>query len=391
MVRSRAATIGTLLAAVVIAVALAVASRGTRIPMTPEVAREMRAGGEFAAQLERSLEATPAESISVADAVAGGYLERLRLGLGSPFRLIDYALADPLLSDSLRRLVGYAVLHRTLDGDTYHTPPSALTVAASLPARLPLDIAARHVALIDSVVAAASDPRGGELTIREAYRIAMAAGSVGRRGPWLGTQTAALARDRMLARNDVVQLLATARRNRMDPLGLIPVWRLERRFAVERPVMDALRPDVERNALADVGRVVRELDSLAGLERRATQDSVHDELVRVARLGGEGARRLTGVATVRAQPPQAPVTVAVTSTVRLTRAVDSPAAAETQLMRSALARFTQRAVNEEALAAEYALFQSRDTAGVAQPSLAVLWAAVSMRAYGQERVWFPGH
>ena len=336
MVRSRAATIGTLLAALVIAVALAVASRGTRIPMTPEVAREMRVGGEFAAQLERSLEATPAESISVADAVAGGYLERLRLGLGSPFRLIDYALADPLLSDSLRRLVGYAVLHRTLDGDTYHTPPAALTVAASLPAPLPLDIAARHVALIDSVVAAASDPRGGELTIREAYRIAMAAGSVGRRGPWLGTQTAALARDRMLARNDVVQLLATARRNRMDPLGLIPVWRLERRFAVERPVMDALRPEVERNALADVGRVVRELDSLAGLELRATRDSVHDELVRVARLGGEGARRLAGVAAVRAQPPQAPVTVAVTSTVRLARAVASPSAAETQPMRSAL-------------------------------------------------------
>jgi hypothetical protein len=390
MVRSRAATIGTLLAALVIAVVLAVASRGTRIPMTPEVAREMRAGGEFAAQLERSLEATAAESISVADAVAAGYLERLRLGLGSPFRLIDYALADPLLSDSLRRLVGYAVLHRTLDGDTYHTPPAALTVAASLPAPLPLDIAARHVALIDSVVAAAPDPRGGELTIREAYRIAMAAGSVGRRGPWLGTQTAALARDRILARNDVVQLLATARRNRMDPLGLIPVWRLERRFAVERPVMDALRSDVERNALADVGRVVRELDSLAGLERRAIRDSVHDELVRVARLGGEGARRLAGVAAVRAQPPQAPVTVAVTSTVRLTRAVASHSGAETQPMRSALARFAQRAVNEEALAAEYALFQSRDTMGVAQPSLAVLWAAVSMRAYGQERVWFPG-
>src|SRR5687768_2767694 len=191
MVRSRAATIGTLLAALVIAVTLAIASRGMRrIPMTPEVAKEMRAGREFAARLERSLEATPAESISVADAVAAGYLERLRLGLGSPFRLIDYALADPLLSDSVRHLVGYAILQRTLEGDTYHAPPAALSLAGALPGELPLDLAARHVALVDSVVASASDPRGGELTIREAYRLAMAAGSVGRRAPWLGTQTA---------------------------------------------------------------------------------------------------------------------------------------------------------------------------------------------------------
>src|ERR687897_18972 len=146
MVRSRAATIGTLLVALVIAVPLAIASRGTRrIRMTPEVARGMRAGSEFAVRLERSLEATPAESISVGNAVAAGYLERLRLGLGSPFRLIDYALADPLLPDSVRHLVGYALLQRTLDGDTYHAPPAALTIAASLPAPLPVDIAARHV------------------------------------------------------------------------------------------------------------------------------------------------------------------------------------------------------------------------------------------------------
>jgi len=243
------------------------------------------------------------------------------------------------------------------------------------------------------VVASASDPRGGELTIREAYRLAMAAGSVGRRAPWLGTQTAALARDRALARGDVVRLLATARRNRMDPLGLIPVWRLERRFDVERPVMDALEPVVERSALANVPRVVRALDSLAAQERRATRDSSKRALVDVPRLSGEAARRLAGIAATRAAPPQAPVTVAVTSTVRPARAVSAGWASDAQPaqpMVAALTRFTQRAMNEEALAAEYALFEARDTVGVAQPSLAVLWAAVSLRAYGQERVWFPG-
>jgi hypothetical protein len=386
---SRAATIGTLLAALVIAVVWAIATRGARrVPMTPEVAREMRAGADFAARLDRSLVAATVESISVSDAVAAGYLERLRLGLGSPFRLIDYVLADAALTDSTRRLLAYAVLQRTLDGDTYHAPPEALSLAAAAQPQLPIDLAMRHVALIDSVVAKASDPRGGELTIREAYRLAASAGSVGRRAPWLGTQTAALARDRSLARTDVVRLLATARRNRMDPIGLIPVWRLERRFAVERPVMDALRPDVERNALSDVGRVVRELDSLAALERRSLTDTVRSEPVRARGLSEAAARRLAAIAVVRAAPPQAPITVAVTSTVRPTRlVVGTPAAS--QPPRDEVARFTERAVNDEALAAEYALFQSRNP-GAAQPSLAVLWAAVSLRAYGQERVWFPG-
>ena len=388
MIRSsRAAAIGTLLVALVVAVSWAIATRGSRrVPMTREVAREMRAGAEFAARLERSLQVARAESILVSDAVAAGYLERLRLGLGSPFRLIDYVLADPMLPDTLRHVVGYALLQRTLDGDAYHAPPAALAQAGATMAQLPLELAARHVALIDRVVAKASNPRGGELTVREAYRLASAAGSVGRRASWLGTQTAALARDRELARADVVRLLATARRNRMDPLGLIPVWRLERRFTVERPVMDALRPDVERAALDDVDEVVRELDSLAVLERRFVGNLTGADSVRVDRLSGEAARRLAWVAAVRAAPPQAPITVAVTSTVRPRFFTG----AESLVTRTALTRFADRAVNEEALAAEYSLFQSRDTSRTGQPSLAVLWAAVSMRAYGQERVWFPG-
>jgi hypothetical protein len=113
---SRVAITGLLLVVLVAAVSWAIATRGSRrVPMTPEVAREMRAGSEFASLLERSTASMPAESISVPNAVALGYLERLRLGLSSPFRLIDYALADRMLPDSLRHLVAYAVLQRTLD------------------------------------------------------------------------------------------------------------------------------------------------------------------------------------------------------------------------------------------------------------------------------------
>lgn len=388
---SRVAITGTLLTVLVAAVSWAIATGGSpRVPMTREVAREMRAGADFARTLERTAATAQAESISVPNAVALGYLERLRLGLGSPFRLIDYALADPMLPDSARQLIAYAVLQRTLDGDAYHAPPAALSLAGAAMSVLPPDLAARHVALIDSVVARASDPRGGELTVREAYRLAGADGAVGRRGPWLGTQAAALARDRALARRDVVALLAVARRTHVDPLGLVPVWRLERRFAVERPLMDPLRPDAEREALANVRSLVRELDSLGARERRADADSTPIRYAVAPPLSGEASRRMAWVAAVRAAPPQAPVTVAVTSTVRPVRWVAGASSTGDEPMKAALTRFADRAVNEEALAAEYSLFLARDTAHVAQPSLAVLWAAVSMRAYAQERVWFPG-
>jgi len=386
---SRIAITGTLMLALVAALSWAIATRGSRrAPMTREVAREMRDGAEYARRLEQTLARTPAESISVSDAIAIGYFERLRLGLGSPFRLVDYALADPLLADSVRQLVAYAILQRTFDGDAYHPLPAAMALASASTPALPTALAARHIALIDSVVGRASDPRGGELTIREAYRLAAAAGSVGRRGPWLGTQAAALARDRALARSDVMNLLAMARRNRVDPLGLIPVWRLERRFAVERPLMDTLRSSIERDALSNVHLVVRQLDAIAQLERASAADTSAATHAFRADLGPEPARRLAWAAAVRAAPPQAPVAVAVTSTVKQLR-VGLPAGSDGDA-NDAIGRFIDRAVNEESLAGEYALFVARDTAHVPQPALAVLWAAVSMRAYNQERVWFPG-
>jgi hypothetical protein len=386
MVRSsRVPLIGTLAIVFAVVLAWALATRGDRrVSMTREVEREMRLGAEFATQLERRLTG-PGDSLTAIDAVAATYLERLRLGLGSPFRLIDYALVDRMLSDSVRRRVAYAVLDRTLNGDTYHAPASALMMAGTQTDTRP-EIAERHVSLIDQAVARADDPRAGELAVREAYRLAVAAGSVGRRGPWLGTQAAALARDRELARRDVARLVEMAARNRVDPLGLIPVWRLERRFSVERPLMEPLTANAERDALEGVPALVRQIDSLAAEERRLAADSSYSMPATPARVSESAARRLAWVVSTRAAPPQAPVAVAVTSTVRPARQTGPV----DHSVREGLMRFAQRAVNDETLAAEYALFNTRDTSQTTSPSLAVLWAAVSMRAYGQERVWFPG-
>ena len=65
-----------------------------------------------------------AEPLSAGDVVALGYLERLRLGLGSPFRLIDQALNDPRLDDATRRSTAQALLARTLDGHAYNVDPA---------------------------------------------------------------------------------------------------------------------------------------------------------------------------------------------------------------------------------------------------------------------------
>src|SRR5688500_6738735 len=45
----------------------------------------------------RALRSAPPGTLSEPDLVALGYLERVRLGLGSPFRAVDYLLRDPLL------------------------------------------------------------------------------------------------------------------------------------------------------------------------------------------------------------------------------------------------------------------------------------------------------
>jgi hypothetical protein len=153
--------------------------------------------------------------------------------------------------------------------------------------------------------------------------------------------------------------------------------------------MNPIRPETEREALRDVKAVVRELDQIAALERRANTDSAPPVTHGASGLSGEAARKLAWVAAVRGAPPQAPVTVAVTSTVRPIRWT-SETSSGVDPAKDPLVRFLDRAVNEEALAAEYSLFLARDTTRAPQPSLAVLWAAVSLRAYGQERVWFPG-
>src|SRR5690348_843531 len=68
-----------------------------------------------------------------AEALAAGYRERLRLGLGSPFRLVETALVDPRLSESDRRDIARELLDRTRRGEAYEIDPAALLPTLSPP------------------------------------------------------------------------------------------------------------------------------------------------------------------------------------------------------------------------------------------------------------------
>lgn len=322
----------------------------------------------------------PAE-IAAITAVALGYLERLRLGLGSPFRLADYALRDPRLDDSTRRRVARAIVARTLAGESYVVDPAALDHVGTTERDVMPGTGQRHLALIEATLAGEAHPRGGELAVRLAYALAAAEGSAGRFATVLASRAAALARDRAIATRDARALIAAARADRSDPLLLLPAWRAARRFEVERPTMAPIPAAEEEQAVRKAIALLPALRDIADDSASTRTASVIPTL-----LGPGAARRLGDLLSVADAPPQAPVVIAVEGY----RQPLTSGAGRTPTRR-ARARFTARARGEESLAAERALATWGGAyADGAEPSLATLAAAVSLRAYAQEEVWFAG-
>ncbi|HKG93791.1 MAG TPA: hypothetical protein VKA84_17920, partial [Gemmatimonadaceae bacterium] len=369
-----------------------------RSALDPDVRAQMARGVAYVDSLAvLAARAADERGVGAQDAVALGYAERLRLGLGSPFRLIDYALRDPRFgSDSTRRAVAWSLLAHTLDGAAYDVDAAAAGQLAVLTSYAPGARAAagrRQLALIDSVFDEAADPRVAELTLRLAYRMAVAEGSAAPAAVTLGAQVAALVRDRRLSMRDARRLVDAARRaDDADPLALVPTWRAERKFIVERPPLAPLGEQAEMQAMRAAPLVLarlRRLEGGASDDLNAAADAPASRAE--ALLPVAAARRLAALASVRGAPPQAPVAVAMRGYrqfqhqhqwSREQRWGGAAAAA-------ARARFGTRALTEESIAAEYALLRGtvpRD----GRAALAALSAAVALRAYAQEAVWFPG-
>ncbi|MBW3553596.1 MAG: hypothetical protein KY466_08800 [Gemmatimonadetes bacterium] len=342
-------------------------------------------GGGFASDVERDLGAGRAYASwlldqaagdpTIPEAVAAGYLERQRLGLGSPFRLIEHALLDPRLETPERERLAWALLARTLRAEGHQLDARVLAPDGDL------GVAVSHLELVEGAIRGSVDPDAGALAVRLAYAMAAAEGNIPRRYPRYVAQAAALIRDRVVAARDADRLLRTAG-DVADPLALVTVWRVERRFAVERPSMLAAPQDVEREAIALAPRLADAVREISDRPRRGpvvrTTPPPSGTLLPPA-----AAELLARQSRAYDAPPQTPVRVAV-------QAHRGSGAVPTDPWgRQARERFFDGAVNEERLAAEYAVLEHRSSLD-AGPRLAVLSAAVGLRGYAQERPWFPG-
>lgn len=328
----------------------------------------------------RALAARDSAALTDAEVITLGYVERLRLGLGSPFRLMDYALQDPRLDPAARDRTALALLQATREGRAYAVDPRALSLMGVDSAGRAPETSRMHLDLVDGAVGEAADPRAGELAVRAAYQLAAAERLVTSQGPVLAAQAAALARDRVLARRDAERLLAAADSAARHPLPLLREWRAARRFEVEAPTGAARPPyrEVRAAALAlPVAARVRAVTAGQAVPERAR--------VPIAPLSPAVSRRLTVLAREFDPPPSAPIAVTLDRYApELRRAFGGSAG-----RRRAVEQFLARGRTEERFAAELARLGDGDDPHP-RAALVALEAAVALRAYAQETVWYPG-
>jgi hypothetical protein len=290
-------------------------------------------------------------SVSIRDAVAVTYIERHRLGLGSPFRLIDQAGHDRRLSPEVRRELGWTLLSRTLRGDGYEIDSLALDP--------------RHLHLIERAVAEAETPETGELAVRLSYRLAAAERLIPGWLPGAADEAAALIRDRRVAQDDARRLVASARSGDVEALALLPLWRQQRRFAVEAPPR-SLRPDREEDAIARADALLRQIRGLAAAPAADPAAGRGGELGSL--LSRAAARRLEPL-SANYLPPQSSVVLAVRTHADI---------------------FADSALNEETLVTQRTLAGGAGN-GARRMARATLAAAAGLRAMAQEVVWLPGN
>ena len=294
--------------------------------------------------------------------LALSYLERARLGLGSPFRLIDQAVHDPRIADSTRRDIAWAIVDRIFDGRIYEIDARVLDVMSHAGS------GAGHLDVIEQVIRRSDDPRVGEAAVRIAYGLAASNGSTSLTSLPVVAEVAAQVRDGALAVRDLRHAVSRARERGLDVIDELMAARSRRALLVEQPLLGVLSAG-DREAAIDMTPAI-----LARIE--AVRPAVSDE-VSTTLLDKKSAMTLARLAT--AQPPLAAIRVPVTGRAATLRA-------DSTLARSALSVIAA-ATNEESLVAAYAF---GDAAGESpSPTLRRLMvsAAVALRAHAQDPVW----
>lgn len=306
-------------------------------------------------------------------AVEAGYRERLRLGLGGPFRLIEHALVDARLDPDTRRRLAAELLAAVEEGAFFVPDPILLA-----PSSGDLQSGARHLDLVTRTVEGAADPRAGEMTVRLGYRLAVLEGTVESRTASAAVRVASLARDRELARRDARRLRLAARAAGQDPLDLLPAWRRARGFQAEAPSLQELAPGLEASAIEAVGTLNSALRTLwlRAPERLADPSLPETQRLALARLSASGD-------TLGGLPHATLVATLRQSVDRIPEWLPDEAAASWR-------HFAEVAGTEEAFASRYAALVEREPALRSIAAANALRVAVGLRAYAQERPWSPG-
>jgi hypothetical protein len=336
----------------------------------------------------RVLPRQPSSALTDQEVIALGYLERVRLGFGSPFRIIDYILRDPDLSLATRERLSYGILALTLSGETYEVNPAVLEPTTFFGLERGARTGAAQLSLITRSVRTASSPATGERAVRLGYRIAEVERSVTGVPHSAVAQVAALVGDQLRAAADARDLLRTSGRIGGDPLGLLQKWRRELRFRVESPSLGSLSVAEEAAVARSAPRVAQALEVLALRLPSGARSAAAGEAPDPPRsyLQGDAAARLLALTSNRDYPPQAPVAVAV-SIMRegLVNRDDLP-----DWQRQARARFAREAYNEERLVAAAGWLRSVNAYSGPRLPLIDLQVSAFLRAWAQEEPWFPG-
>jgi hypothetical protein len=343
-----------------IALALAALAVGIARPRVPtESAR--RQADEAAARLAVALErddTTRALSLS--------YLERARLGLGSPFRLIDEVVHDPRLSDSVRNDVAWSIVGKLFAGDVYQVDPRALDLVSQAGA------GGGHLALIEHEIESSDDPRVADAALRTAYALAASAGVTAYTSLSVVAEASAQVRDRELAIRDLHRAIGRARDDEVDLVSEVIHMRTTRELEVEQPLLAAL-PSRDRDAVISGAPEILERIEAVGVSRDTTaaRPSLLDK--RAAMILADLARR---------RPPLAAIRVPVTGRAATLRA-------DTLLPRSTLPVIAA-ASNEESLVAAYAFADNASHGASSALHRLMVSAGASLRAHAQDRPWFAG-
>lgn len=340
------------------ALMLVIVLTGLIVLRAPRTGNARRQAASAAERLERSLE----RSGDTTRAIALAYLERARLGLGSPFRLIEQAIRDPRLPASIAHDVSWSIVGRILADATYEIDPKAFDLISQP------GTGSGHLQIIEDEIAGADDPRVAEASLRIAYGLAAANGTTGMTSLPVIAEAIAQVRDRALAERDLRRAIPRASEDGVDLIDELIHLRTTRELSVEQPMLAPRAAGEREEAIERAPGILARIESVVPDTTALDRPSLLDR-----------SAAMTLAAVSARQPPLAAMRVAVTGRVATLRA-------DSALPRQAIP-VVGAAANEEALVAAYAFADQLSEGRSASLRRLMVSAGVALRAHAQDKFW----